>query len=106
MAKVRDIALVDDPLACPSNHSPPLPLHPWTRPPLVQPSRRQIPTEPDTDSGAEDTDTETESEGDDDEEDTVRNDVYTLCEAQARLVEGFQVVEKTGAKCIMCAHVC
>eukprot|EP00903_Cladosiphon_okamuranus_P012290 g11524.t2 len=33
-------------------------------------NKRVIPTEPDTDSGAEDTDTETESEGDDDEEDT------------------------------------
>ncbi|CAM9795797.1 unnamed protein product, partial [Scytosiphon promiscuus] len=32
--------------------------------------KRVVPTEPDTDSGAEESDTETESEGDDDEEDT------------------------------------
>ncbi|CAM9308429.1 unnamed protein product [Ectocarpus fasciculatus] len=32
--------------------------------------KRVVPTEPDTDSGAEDSDTETESEADDDEEDT------------------------------------
>lgn len=36
----------------------------------------QVPSEPETDSGAEESETETESEGGDDEEDTVRYNVF------------------------------
>lgn len=63
-----------------------VPLH-ETAPNLSKRFAEQIPTEPDTDSGAEESDTETESEGDDDEEDTVSNThykyVYTTCQPGA-----------------------